>query len=312
MNCNCNRNENNCGLPSQPNYNNLNKGFIAPKKGCCDCGDEDKICRNGKIATIDKNHLYPHEGIYLEDKTDGNKILHITLHPNNYIYVVDFKNDDDFYATHIFITYKENIINGCNNIYKLYINNQREDNSIEIRIDDNLKQFNNFYVRELNDYINNPDNFEYLKGNFFKLRSMRNLEIEVSKPMNSIRMYCDDNILKNNLKHLQRYVISDIYTDDYSGGIYIKIKDNSQTMIIVDTYCPSINILLNPINNDPDVINEYKLFIYYKENVDTIVIDVPIIWANNNSPEWEIDNVYEISISYINGMYFGVFTKYPY
>lgn len=311
MSCNCNHNGNNCGLPSQPNYNNLNKGFVAPKRGCCDCDNKDDICRNGKIVTIDKNHLYPQEGIYLEDKPDGYQILHLTLHPNDYTYIVNFKDGDNFYVTHIFIHYVEDNINNCNNIYKLYINNQGNFN-IEIRIDDNLKQFNNFYVRELDDYIDDPDNFEYLKGDFFKLRSMRNLEIEISKPMNSIRMYCDDNILKNNLKHLQRYVISDIYTDDYSGGIYIKIKDNSQTMIIVDTYCPSINISLNPINNNPDVINEYKLFIDYRENVDVIVIDVPIIWANNNSPEWEINNLYEISISYINGMYFGVFTKYPY
>lgn len=309
MNCNCNRNGNNCGLPSQPNYNNLNKGFIAPKKDCCDCNNKDKICRNGKIVTIDKNHLYPYEGIYLDDKPDGYQILHITLRPNDYTYIVNA--DTNFYVTHIFITYKEDNTNNCNNIYRLYINNQRDDD-IEIRIDDNLKQFNNFYVRELDDYIDDPDNFEYLKGDFFKLRSMRNLEIEVSKPMNNIRMYCDDNILKNNLKHLQRYVISDIYTDDYSGGIYIKIKDNSQTMIIVDTCCPSINISLNPINNDPDVINKYKLFIYYKEAVDEIVIDIPIVWANDNPPEWEINNLYEISISYINGMYFGVFTKYPY
>lgn len=311
MNCNCNRNGNNCGLPSQPNYNNLNKGFVVPKKGCCDCEDEDKICRNGKIVTIDKNHLYPQEGIYLEDKPDGNQILHITLRPNDYTYIVNFNNTDNFYVTHMFITYKEDNINNCNNIYRLYINNQR-DSDIEIRIDDNLKQFNNFYVRELDGYINEPDKFKYLKGKFFKLRSMRNLEIEVSKPMNSIRMYCDDNILKNNLKHSQKYIISNIYTDDYSGYINIEIKDNPQPIIIVDAYCFGINISLNPINDYPDVTSEYKLFIYYGYDTDDLVIDVPIIWANDNPPEFEIDNLYEISISYINGMYFGVFTKYPY
>lgn len=310
MSCNCNRNGNNCGLPSQPNYNNLNKGFVVPKKDCCDCGDEDKICRNGKIVIIDKNHLYPHEGIYLEDKDDsGHQILHFTLRPNDYTYIVN--TDTNFYVTHMFITYKEDNTNNCNNIYRLYINNQR-DSDIEIRIDDNLKQFNNFYVRELDDYINNPDNFKYLKGKFFKLRSMRNLEIEVSKPMDSIRIYCDDNILKNNLKHSQKYIISNIYTDDYDGYINIEIKDNLQPVVIVDAYCFGINISLNPINDYPDVTSEYKLFIYYGYDIDDLVIDVPIIWANDNPPEFEIGNLYEISISYISGIYFGVFAQYPY
>lgn len=312
MSCNCNRDGNNCGLPSQPNYNNLNKGFVAPKKGCCDCGDdENKICKNGKIVIIDKNHLYPHEGIYLEDKPDGNQILHLTLRPNDYTYIVNFNNTDNFYVTHMFVTYKEDNTNNCNNIYRLYINNQRECNPIEIRIDDNLKQFNNFYVRELDDYINEPDTYKYLKGKFFKLRSMRNLEIEVNKPTNSIRMYCDDNILKNNLKHLQRYIISSIYTDDYSGYVNIELKYNPQSFIIVDTYCPGINILWND-DTCSEVNSELKLFIDYRENVDEIVIDLPIIWVDDNPPEFEIDNLYEISISYINGNYLGVFAKYSY
>lgn len=308
MSCNCNCNRNNCGLPSQPNYNNLNKGFIAPKKDCCDC-NKDEICRNGKIITIDKNHLYPHEGIYLEDKNnDGNQILHITLYSNDYTYIVNA--DNNFYVTHIFITYKEDNINSCNNVYKLYINNQR-DNDIEIRIDDNLKQFNNFYVRELDDYINDPDNFKYLKGKFFKLRSMRNLEIEVSKPIDTIRLYCDDNIVKNNLKHIQKYTISSIYTDDYSGSINIELKHNPQTVIIVDIGCPGINILF-PNNECNDVINEYKLFINYIENVDEIVMNIPILWVDNNAPQWELNNIYEISICYIDGKYLGVFNKYSY
>lgn len=315
MSCNCNRDGNNCGLPSQPDYNNLNKGFIVPKKGC-DCGnDENKVCKNGKIVTIDKNHLYPHEGIYLEDKPDGNQILHITLRPNDYIYVVNFKNGNDFYVTHIFIHYKEDNNNNCNNIYKLYINNQRECNPIEVRIDDDLKQFNNFYVRELDDYINEPDKFKYLKGKFFKLRSMRTLEIEVSKPMNSIRMYCDDNILKNNLRPIKHYIVNFdniVYDENEACDITnINISFNNFSYIIIDEYC---NIVY--INFDDRLCDrfnyEYKFIIVDRYGADaSYVFNHDIIWANNEAPDFSDGCIYEISISQNDfDNWFGVWTKY--
>lgn len=316
MSCNCNHNGNNCGLPSQPNYNNLDKGFIVPKKNCCDCGDEDKICKNSKIIIIDKNHLYPHEGIYLEDKPDGNQILHLTLRPNDYTYVVNFKDNDNFYVTHMFITYKEDNTNNCNNIYKLYINNQKECNPIEIRIDDNLKQFNNFYVRELDNYINEPDNFKYLKGKFFKLRSMRNLEIEVSKPMNIIRMYCDDDIIKNNLKHIkQHYMHADNIINDDNEGILIaeiNIDFNDFNHIIIDDHCNIVRIHFN--NNLCNDINyEYKFMIvdWYGTGAE-YEFDVDIIWANDEAPDFSDGSLYEISVSQNNGgNWYGVWTKYP-
>lgn len=317
MSCNCNRNGNNCGLPSQPNYNNLNKGFITPKKGCCDCGDdENKICRNGKIVIIDKNHLYPDEGIYLEDKPDGNQILHITIRPNDYTYVVNFNNTDNFYVTHMFITYKEDNTNNCNNIYKLYINNQRECNPIEIRIDDNLKQFNNFYVRELDNYINEPDNFKYLKGKFFKLSSMRNLEIEVSKPMNIIRMYCDDNILKNNLKPIKNYYIDDskIVADDDEGIFVanINISFNNFSNIIIDDSCDVVHI--NFDDKICDQFNyEYKFTIIDMYDTGAAYdFNIGIIWANDEAPDFSDGWLYEVSISQnSSGGWYGVWTKYP-
>jgi hypothetical protein len=316
MSCNCNCKENNCGLPNQPNYNNLNKGFIVPKKDCCcDCVDEDKICRNGKIVIIDKNHLYPHEGIYLEDKPDGNQILHITLRPNDYTYIVNFKNNYNFYVTHIFITYKEDDSNNCNNIYKLYINNQKECNPIEIRIDDNLKQFNNFYVRELDAYINEPDKFKYLKGKFFKLRSMRNLEIEVSKPMNSIRMYCDDNILKNNIRSIINNYIGYKY-DEEGNSIYptIDAYPNTFNFIRFDEYVDELEIFLTDIQGVCDSYNyEYKLYIVCEYDGISIIFDQSIYWANGEAPDFESGYDYEISISQnAAGYWCGVWTKYSY
>lgn len=315
MSCNCNHDKNNCSLPSQPNYNSLNNGFIPLKKGCCDCGNGDKICKNGKIITIDKNHLYPNEGIYLEDKADGNQILHINLYPNDYTYVVNFKDEDNFYVTHIFIHYVEDNINNCNNIYRLYINNQKECNSIEIRIDDNLKQFNNFYIRELDHYVNNPDDNKYLKGKFFKLRSMRTLEIEVSKPMNIIRMYCDDDIIKNNLKHIKHHYIDsdDIIGDDDEGMFIaeINIDFNDFNDIVIDYSCDIVRIHFN--NNLCDNINyEYKFSISDICNTGaSYEFDVPIIWANDEDCDFSDGSRYEISISQIaNGSWFGVWTKY--
>lgn len=313
MSCNCNCNENNCGLPSQPNYNNnLNNGFISPKKGCC---GEDKICRNGKVVIIDKNHLYPHEGIYLEDKTDGYQILHLTLRPNDYTYIINFNNTETFYVSHIFITYKEDNTNNCNNIYRLYINNQSDCNPIEIRIDDNLKQFNNFHIRELSDYINNPDKAKYLKGKFFKLRSMRNLEIEVSKPMNIIRMYCDDNILKNNLKHIKSYYIdsNNIVADDDLGMLIanIDISFNNFSNIFIDDLCNIVCINFN--DNICEGINyEYKFMIVDHVGTDAeYEFDVSIIWANDEAPDFSDGYEYEISISQnYNGSWYGVWIKY--
>lgn len=316
MSCNCHCDGNNCGLPTQPNYNNLNKGFVVPKNGCCcDCENEDNICKNGKIVIIDKNHLYPHEGIYLEDKTDGNQILHLTLRPNDYTYIVNFKDTDNFYVTHIFITYKEDNSNNCNNIYKLYINNQKECHPIEIRIDDNLKQFNNFYVRELDDYIDDPDNFKYLKGKFFKLRSMRNLEIEVSKPMNSIRLYCDDNILKNNLKPIKDYYIDTskmIY--DENEDIYIAnidISFNNFSRIMINDYCDIVHI--NFDDKICDQFNyEYKFSIIDNFNTEaSYTFNVDIIWANEEAPDFSDGSIYEISISQNSvGGWYGLWAKY--
>lgn len=312
MSCNCNCNGNSCGVPKQPNYNNLNKGFITPKKGCC---DEDKICRNGKIVIIDKNHIYPDQGIYLEDKPDGYQILHITLYPNDYTYIVNFKEGDNFYVTHIFITYKEDNINNCNNIYKLYINNQRECNPIEIKIDDNLKQFNNFYVRELDDYINDPDKFKYLKGKFFKLRSMRNLEIEVSKPMNGIRMYCDDNILKNNLKAIKQYYIDDskIIEDDENGYYVanINISFNNFSYIIIDGYCNIVHINFDD-KTCSEFNYEYKFMItdFFGTGAE-YYFDFDLRWANDGAPDFSDGSSYEISISQnSDGNWYGVWTKY--
>lgn len=315
MSCNCNHDGNNCGLPSQPNYNNLNKGFIIPKKNCCDCGDEDKICRNGKIVTIDKNHLYPHEGIYLEDKPDGNQILHIVLRPNDYTYIVNFNNTDNFYVTHMFVTYKEDNTNNCNNIYRLYINNQRECNPIEIRIDDNLKQFNNFYVRELGDYINDQDNFKYLKGKFFKLRSMRNLEIEVSKPMNSIRIYCDDNIVKNNIRPIINHYAAYKYDEeDNSICPTINVYPNTFNFIRFDEYVDELEIVLTDIRGVCDSYNyEYKLHIVYEYDGISIIFDKLIYWANDEAPDFEVSYDYEISISQnAAGYWCGVWSKYIY
>lgn len=317
MSCSCNCDENNCGLPSQPDYNNLNKGFIVPKNSSCGCGnDENKVCKNGKIVIIDKNHLYPHEGIYLEDKADGNQILHITLRPNDYTYVVNFKDGDNFYVTHMFITYKEDNTNNCNNIYKLYINNQKECNAIEIRIDDNLKQFNNFYVRESNEYINEPDNFKYLKGKFFKLRSMRNLEIEVSKPMNSIRLYCDDNIIKNNLRPItQHYIDADKISYDGEGNAVanIDISFNNFSNIIINDFCDIVRI-----NFDDKLCNEvnyeYKFTIIDPYGTEaTYVFGHGVTWANDEAPDFSDGDLYEISISQnSDGDWYGLWTKYPY
>lgn len=316
MNCNCNHNKSNCSLPTQPNYNNLKNGFISPKKGCCDCGDENKICKNGKIIIIDKNHLYPDEGIYLEDKADGNQILHLTLHPNDYTYVVNFKEGDNFYVTHIFIHYKEDNTNNCNNVYKLYINNQRECNPIEIKIDEDLKQFNNFYIRELENYVDDPDNNKYLKGKFFKLHSMRNLEIEVSKPMNSIRLYCDDNILKNNLKPIKGYYIDGdkiVYDENVGLSVAnINIYSDNFSRIMIDDYCDIVRI-----NFDDSICNdmnyEYKFTI-----IDNYVTEASyefnctIIWANDEAPDFSDGCLYEISISQItSGGWYGVWAKYP-
>ena len=317
MSCNCGHNGNSCGIPKQPNYNNLNNGFIAPKKGCCDCGDEDKICRNGKVIIIDKNHLYPDEGIYLEDKPDGNQILHITLRPNDYTYIVNFNNTDTFYVTHMFITYKEDNTNNCNNVYKLYINNQRECNPIEIRIDDNLKQFNNFYVKELDDYINEPDKFKYLKGKFFKLRSMRNLEIEVSKPMNIIRMYCDDNILKNNLKPIKDYYITGdkvIYDENEGLSVAnIDISFNNFSNITIDEYCDIVRINFN--DRLCDGFNyEYKFMIIdlYGTGASYEFIN-NVIWVDDEVPDFSDGYRYEISISQNrNGTWYALWAKYPY
>ena len=72
MSCNCNCGGNSCGVPKQPNYNNLDKGFIVPKKDCCDCCNID----SPKHIIIDNNHLYPDNGIYVDV---NNKILHLQI-----------------------------------------------------------------------------------------------------------------------------------------------------------------------------------------------------------------------------------------
>lgn len=311
MNCNCNHNGNSCGVPKQPNYNNLNKGFITPKKGCCDCGEDNKVCKNSKIITIDKNNIYPHEGIYLEDKPDGNQILHITLRPNDYTYVVNFKDGDNFYVTHIFIHYVEDNINNCHNIYKLYINNQKECNPIEIKIDDDLKQFNNFYIRELD----NPDNIKYLKGKFFRLRSMRNLEIEVSKPMNSIRLYCDDSIIKNNLRTIiYNHVDSNNIIEDENGDLVanITLYLNKVTYTTTEEYCDKVYISFGDIGLCEEINYEYKLMIIDGANTGAeFIFKKPIIWANDEAPDINDGSLYEISISQNDfGAWFGLWAKY--
>ena len=266
--------------------------------------------------TIDKNHLYPDEGIYLEDKPDGNQILHLTLRPNDYTYVVNFNDNDNFFVTHIFIHYIEDNANNCNNIYKLYINNQKECNPVEIRIDDDLKQFNNFYIGEAERYISDPDESKYLKGKFFKHHSMRNLEIEVSKPMNIIRMYCDDNILKNNLKHIKSYYMdsTNIVENEDKGILVanIDISTNNFSYIVIDDPCDRVYINFDD-KHCGEFNYEYKFTIidFYQSGA-LYIFNVGITWANNEAPDFSDGWVYEISISQIApGGFYGVWTKYP-
>lgn len=315
MSCNCNNNGKSCGLPNQPNYNNLSKGFVTPKKNCCDCGDNDSSCKSSEIIIIDKNHLYPDKGIYLEDKPDGNQILHITVYPNDYTYVVNFKNNDNFFVTHIFIHYIEDSINNRTNVYKLYINNQKECNPIEIRVDDNLKQFNNFYIRELDNYIADPDDFKYLKGKFFKLRSMRNLEIEVSKPMNIIRMYCDDDIIKNNLKHIKHYYItSDNIIDAEDGTTYINIDVTHETLNIIHIDEEPNIININFIDNKCGDINRvYDLFLDINQPcLSTEFVFSEYIRWHKSAPNLNGGghNEFEISLCSTNDGLYGVYAEY--
>lgn len=312
MSCNCNRNGNSCGVPKQPNYNNLNKGFIVPKKDCCDCGDEDKICRNGKVVIIDTNHLYPHEGIYLEDKDDGNQILHLTLRPNDYTYIVNV--DNNFHVTHIFITYKEDNINNCNNIYKLYINNKTND-IIEVKINDNLKILNEFYIRKLDDFINDSDTYPYLNGNYFQLLGNKNIEIEVTKPINTIKLYYEDNTFKNNLKSLTNYIIdSTNIKEDNDGNTYhdVILKLNEFPTIICNEYLNIVNIFIDDSYNYLPLDYEFK-FCIYVNNPDT-TYDIGIeIWNDDTPPDLEEGYLYEISISQISrGVWCGLWTKYIY
>lgn len=313
MSCNCNCGGNSCGVPKQPNYNNLNKGFIEPKKGCCDCcNDEDNICRNGKIIIIDKNHLYPDEGIYLEDKTDGNQILHITLLPNDYAYVVDI--DNSFYVTHIFITYKDDNVNNCNNIYKLYINN-KSNNIVEIKINNDLEILNDFFIRELDEFINDSTKYKYLNGKFFQLSENGNVEIEVIKPANTIKLYCDDIRFNNSLKILTYYFIdSSNIKQDSNGDTYhdIILKLNEFPTIICNDTLDYVNININANVESLPLNYEYKFCIYV--NDPNITYDIGIsIWNNDTPPDLLDGYLYEISICQIaRGIWSGCWAKYTY
>lgn len=119
MSCNCNRNGNSCGVPKQPNYNNLNKGFIVPKKDCCDCCNIDLL----KHITIDNNHLYPNDGIYVDA---DNKILHLQIIPNYYEYYVDLNtitvNGENIHD--VYLHFDENINTNDIKHYNVFINKQ--------------------------------------------------------------------------------------------------------------------------------------------------------------------------------------------
>ena len=73
-------NKKTCCIPQQPLYDDLSIGYI--HKNNCGCNDYNKI------IFIDKNHLYPNEGIYLKI-VDNKVILNITLYPNEFYYFVD-------------------------------------------------------------------------------------------------------------------------------------------------------------------------------------------------------------------------------
>ena len=118
MSCNCNCDGNSCGVPKQPNYNNLNKGFITPKKGCCDCGECNKVCKNN-LRTIIYNNVDSNN--IIEDE-NGDLVANINIYLNNLTYITTNKYCDKVYISFgdiglcekINYEYKLMIIDGAN------------------------------------------------------------------------------------------------------------------------------------------------------------------------------------------------------
>lgn len=109
MSCNCSCNGNNCGLPTQPNYNNLDKGFIAPKEDCYDC---DNILKNNIRPII--NHYI----VYKYDE-EGNSICPtIDIYPNTFNFI---RFDEYVDELEIILTDIRAVCDNYNYEYKLHI-----------------------------------------------------------------------------------------------------------------------------------------------------------------------------------------------
>lgn len=117
MSCNCNCAKNNCGLPNQPNYDNLSKGFVTPKKNCC-CDDNNIVKTNLKYI---KQHYIGDGGVTDDENGDTVANVNISSYDFNHIFI-------DEYCDIININLSDRNYKEINYEYKLLIINNYGEN----------------------------------------------------------------------------------------------------------------------------------------------------------------------------------------